>query len=194
MITPLRSGRGHRRQGFLRASALFALAWTVVFSSSARAMITGGAGNKPIADPGWPKGAAAIFNHPARIAWWEGHAVRGGQWHAEFRGDARTLNAMLAGFARLDVKTKRIIIHDGVGASFWLNPNREASKQKAARMDWEFIVWQPAIWEQAEQAARRSQPDRSARRRQGPSSTVRHLHRRQSPLVRRGRSQGARSH
>src|SRR5438128_1762447 len=27
------------------------------------ALITGGEGNKPITDPGWPAGAAAIFNH-----------------------------------------------------------------------------------------------------------------------------------
>ena len=36
------------------------------------ALITGGEGNTPITDPGWPRGAAAIFNHPGRIAWWEG--------------------------------------------------------------------------------------------------------------------------
>ena len=47
------------------------------------ALITGGEGNKPITDPGWPAGAAAIFNHPGRIAWWEGPPFGGGQWHAE---------------------------------------------------------------------------------------------------------------
>jgi hypothetical protein len=114
---------------------------------SALAMITGGAGNKPINDPGWPKEASGIFNHPARIAWWEGPPFGGGQWHAEYRGDAKTLNAMLEGLAKLDVKTKRVVVHDGVGASFWLNPNREASKRDAARMDWAFMIWQPDHWE-----------------------------------------------
>ena len=42
----------------------------------ASALITGGTGNTPLRDPGWPTGAAAIFNHTGRIAWWEGPAVR----------------------------------------------------------------------------------------------------------------------
>jgi hypothetical protein len=100
-------------------------------------------GNKPIIDPGWPKGTAAIFNHLARIAWWEGPPFGGGQWHAEYRGDARTLSAILVGFSNLHARTKRIIIHDGVGSSFWLNPNHEAAKQNIARMDWALMVWQP---------------------------------------------------
>ena len=131
-----------------RAGNLLAVALLLVYPSSALAMIRGGAGNKPITDPGWPRGASGIFNHPARIAWWEGPPFGGGQWHAEFRGEAKTLNAMLEGLARLDVKSKRIVVHDGVGASFWLNPNREASKREVARMDWKFSVWQSAIWKQ----------------------------------------------
>ncbi len=110
-------------------------------------MITGGEGNRPVTDPGWPKGAAAIFNIPGRIAWWEGPPFGGGQWHAECRGDAKVFNAVLADFAKLDVKTKRVIVHDGVGHSFWLNLNREPAKQDAAKMDWVFVVWQPASWE-----------------------------------------------
>ncbi|HEX3449516.1 MAG TPA: hypothetical protein VHS97_14775, partial [Isosphaeraceae bacterium] len=54
----------------------------------AYALITGGEGNKPISDPGWHAGAAAIFNHTGRVAWWEGPPFGGGQWHAECRGDA----------------------------------------------------------------------------------------------------------
>src|SRR5688572_14975358 len=46
-------------------------------------LIRGGEGNSPVADPGWPAGAAAIFNSSARIAWWEGPPFGGGQWHAE---------------------------------------------------------------------------------------------------------------
>ena len=110
-------------------------------------MITGGAGNKPITDPGWPTGAAAIFNHPGRVAWWEGPPFGGGQWHAECRGDAKALNAVLADFARMDVKTKRVVVHDGTGHSFWLAPNREPEKLAAAKIDWVFMVWQPASWE-----------------------------------------------
>ena len=78
---------------------------------------------------------------------WEGPPFGGGQWHPECRGDARTLSAVLADFARLDVKAKRIVLQDAVDHSFWLNPNNEPAKRKAARMDWSFTVWQPANWE-----------------------------------------------
>jgi hypothetical protein len=118
------------------------LAW-----HSAFALITGGKGNEPIPNPGWPEGAEKIFNHEARIAYWVGPPFGGGQWHAEYRGDTKTLNDLLADFARLDVKSKTIVVHDGVGRSYWLNPNREPEKKDAARMDWSFMVWQPENWE-----------------------------------------------
>lgn len=129
------------------ATMLLAIAMAAVPFQTAFALITGGEGNSPVADPGWPKGAAVIFNNPARIAWWEGPPFGGGQWHAEYRGDAKTFNAVMADFAKLDVETKRVIVHDGVGRSFWLNPNRDPAKQAAARMDWIFMVWQPANWD-----------------------------------------------
>ncbi len=72
----------------------------------------------------------------------------GGEWHAECRGDAKALNAVLADFVKLDVKTKKLVIHDGPGSSFWLNSNREKTKIDAAKMDWSFSVWQLASWEQ----------------------------------------------
>jgi hypothetical protein len=49
-----------------------------VMAPEASALITGGEGNKPITDPGWPTGAEAIFNHQGRIAWWEGPPFGGG--------------------------------------------------------------------------------------------------------------------
>ena len=113
----------------------------------ASALITGGTGNTPLRDPGWPSGAAAIFNHTGRIAWWEGPPFGGGQWHAECRGDARALSAVLDDFAKLDAKSKKIVVHDGAGHSFWMAPNREPEKLAAARIDWSFTVWQPASWE-----------------------------------------------
>ena len=109
----------------------------------------------------WP-----IFNIPARVAWWEDtrETIRSsvgsfsGPWYAEYRGDAKTLNAVLADFAKLDVKRKQVIVHDGIGKSTWLNwrnrlnylnhPNDERAKQAAAKVDWTFMVWQPAAWEQ----------------------------------------------
>jgi Carboxypeptidase regulatory-like domain len=112
------------------------------------ALILGGEGNKPIDDPGWPAGAAIVFNQPGRIAYWEGPPFGGGQWHAECRGDAKLFNAALASFANIDAKSKRLVVHDGVGHSFWLNMNNEPPKAAAAQMDWSFMVWQLANWKQ----------------------------------------------
>lgn len=118
---------------------LLIAAITSLSSPSALASITGGEGNKRLADPGWPKGAAAIFNTESRIAWWEGPPYGGGQWHSECRGDARALSEILAGFATLEVKNKRVILHDGVGASFWLNMNREPAKRQV--QEWTGSSW-----------------------------------------------------
>lgn len=124
---------------------LLAMALIALTSSEALALIEGGEGNSPITDPGWPEGAAAIFNVTSRIAWWEGPPLGGGQWHAECRGDAKGLTAVLAEFAKLDVKSKRIVLHDGVGTSFWLKTGNEPAKRDP-RMDWSFMVWQTESW------------------------------------------------
>ena len=44
-------------------------------------------------------------------------------------------------------RLKRVVVHDGTGHSFWLAPNREPEKLAAAKIDWVFMVWQPASWE-----------------------------------------------
>ena len=75
---------------------LVALLLAILAPARASALISGGEGNDALADPGWPKGAAAIFNDPGRVAWWEGPPFGGGQWHAECRGDAKALAAVLA--------------------------------------------------------------------------------------------------
>lgn len=132
---------------FAAATTLLALAMAAGSCQTAFALIEGGEGNRPIPNPGWPKGAGAIVNNPARVAYWVGPPFGGGQFHAECRGDAQSLSAVLAEFAKLDVKTKRLVVHDGIGQSFWLNPNRDPAKEAAARMDWAFMVWVPAAWE-----------------------------------------------
>lgn len=148
----LRSTRFQRpRPALAAATVLLAVALVAVSDRAALALITGGEGNEPLHDPGWPKGAAAIFNTPARVAWWEGPPFGGGQWHAECRGDAKALNSVLADFAKLDAKTRRIIVHDGVQSSFWLNPNRDPAKLASSRVDWIFMVWQPASWDRLRQ-------------------------------------------
>ncbi|HEV3304506.1 MAG TPA: carboxypeptidase-like regulatory domain-containing protein [Planctomycetaceae bacterium] len=138
-----------QRPGGLRTAVILSLAMAigVLPAQRAHALIEGGRGNSPIADPGWPQGAARIFNDPSRIAWWVGPPFGGGQWHAECRGNTRVLKSVLDDLASLDVKTKRVVLHDGVGRSVWLNPNRDPAKRAAAEMDWTFVVWQRNSWE-----------------------------------------------
>lgn len=139
--------RHGRRYALGAATMLLAMALVVALVQTAVALIVGGEGNQPVGDPGWPKGAAAVFNTPARVAWWEGPPFGGGEWHAECRGDTQTFNKILSDFAKIDVKVKRVVLHDGVGHSFWLNPNRTPGKVVDAKIDWTFVVWRPASWE-----------------------------------------------
>lgn len=112
------------------------------------ALITGGDDDRPLDVPGWPVGAAEIFNVPERVAYWEGPPFGGGQYHAECRGDTAALNEVLGKFAKLENNTKRVIVEDGVGNSFWLNANNEADKRERARIDWRFVVWSEKNWQQ----------------------------------------------
>lgn len=127
-------------------AATFTVLVLVAFPGVASGDIAGGLGNEPIQNPGWPKGAAVIFNHKGRVSWWEGPPFGGGEYHSECRGDARAFNVVLKNFAKLEVETKQLVIHDGFGGSFWLNPNGEADKQEKARVDWTFKVWDEASW------------------------------------------------
>ena len=165
-------GTLRHRQTRAAAVLLLSAAIVSVIAPKALAMIIGGAGNKPIADPGWPKGAAAIFNTKSRIAWWEGPPFGGGQWHSECRGDAKAFNEILAGFARLDVKDKHLIVHDGVGSSFWLNSNNEPAKQAGARMDWVLMVWHPQNWERLRDLPAQFKPTDVAGAKNGPPAQI----------------------
>lgn len=111
------------------------------------ALIVGGQGNAPVTDPGWPNGASDVFNQPARVASWIGPPFGGGHWHGEYRGDTTTFNEALKLFAKIDAKSKRLNVYEGVGHSFWLNPNREPAKDKEAEIDWNFAVWEKKSWE-----------------------------------------------
>lgn len=136
-----------RNRCCLRALGVsFAAVFAAALPQPAWALITGGEGNVPINDPGWPKGAAAVFNTVHRIAYWEGPPFGGGEWHCECRGDASAFNDVLAAFAKIDAEKKRLVVHDGVGKSIWLNPNREDAQREKAMIDWTFTVWQPDRW------------------------------------------------
>ncbi len=122
--------------------ALVVAALVIAIHQPAWALITGGEGNEPINDPGWPKGAAAVFNTETRVAWWEGPPFGGGQWHAECKGDAAALSLVLDDLSKVDVPKKRVVLHDGFGRSFWLNPNGDKDKLAKSLIDWTVMVWQ----------------------------------------------------
>ncbi len=131
-------------------------------------MIFGDEGNRPIRDPGWPKGADVIFNVQSRIAYWVGPL--GGHWHADCRGDAKALSAVLADFANLDVKNKRVVLHDGVGKSNWLNNN--PARRAAAKMDWMFMFWESADWERGRRIPREPKPANAKDAESGPPAQI----------------------
>lgn len=122
--------------------AMIVLAVVSLSGGTAWALIMGGEGNMPLNDPGWPKGAAAVFNTETRVAWWEGPPFGGGQWHAECRGDATALSLVLQDFAKVDIPKKRVILHDGFGQSFWLGVGKDKDKKANALIDWQIMVWQ----------------------------------------------------
>ncbi len=98
------------------------------------------------------------FNATQRVAYWEGPPFGGGQWHGEFRGNADQFNRVLEEFAKVDAKMRRLVVHNGIGHSFWLNPNREKDKEAAARIDWVFVVWDLGRWQQLQGLPARFRP------------------------------------
>jgi hypothetical protein len=163
------TARSKLRAGLL---ALLAAALAAVPFQEAFALITGGVGNAPMRDPGWPEGAAAVFNIEGRVAYWEGPPFGGGQYHAECRGDAKALNAVLEKFAKMDVKSKTIVVHDGVGHSFWLNPNRQPGKVADSKIDWTFMVWVPDNWQRLRQLPADLNPTGPKDAENGPPSQI----------------------
>ncbi len=142
---------------FRKPSLLVALVLgALTFCPQANALITGGEGNTPLRDPGWTKGGAEIFNHPTRIAWWEGPPFGGGQYTSEHRGTTEQFNKVLTQFAKMETKTKRLIVLDGAGTSFWLAPRQSSDPSKVPplidrNVDWTFMVWVPQNWDRVRQ-------------------------------------------
>lgn len=131
---------------YTKVLAFLFLAFVFGELDQACGMITGGAGNKAIRDPGWPKGADKVFNTVHRIAWWEDPPFGGGQWHSECQGDAEKLTKVLVDFAKIE-SPKRIIVRNGIGKSFWLDPNHEKKDDRSVETDWVFVIWQKDRWQ-----------------------------------------------
>ena len=152
---------------------LIATILSVILSQSALALITGGEGNEQeLKVAGWPEGAAEIANNKARIAWWEGPPFGGGQYHIEYRGDAKALNVILAKFAELKSNNKEIVIHDGFVNSFWLNPNRSPEKKINTAMDFRFMVWSRDNWDRLRQMPADYSPVAGADEKKGPLTRI----------------------
>lgn len=117
---------------FMVATTTLALAAATICTQTAFAIRHGVIGNTSISDPGWTKGAAAVFNNPARASFWVGPSP--GYYTAEYRGDATALTAMLSDFATIEAKHRRLVVRDGVRSSF-------------TPVDWIFNVWVPTSWE-----------------------------------------------
>ena len=118
-----------------------ALLLTLLAAQPAWALRFGDVGNSPVDDPGWPAGAEEIFNVSQRVAYWE----HNGRWHSDCRGDAEAFNKVLAGFALIEADRKQLIVHDGVGQSYWVDA---VNKDLDADVDWILAVHQAAIWRQ----------------------------------------------
>ena len=127
-------------------STLLLLSLWFVGPTPAFALIFGGTDKKPITGRGWQDGADIVFNVQGRIAYWEGPPFGGGQWRSECRGSTEDFNRVLKNFAEIKSQSKQLIVHDGVGHSFWLNMNREPEKEEISRIDWTFTTWSIENW------------------------------------------------
>jgi protocatechuate 3,4-dioxygenase beta subunit len=113
------------------------------------ALITGGFGNDPVHDAGWPSGALEVANLKSRVGWWEGPPFGGGRYVFLYREkDAAAFNQALAKFAQIKSRKLEIVIHDGPHESFWLRDHTKPAgeAQPQARVDWTFTVWRPESW------------------------------------------------
>jgi hypothetical protein len=111
----------------------------------AAAMGEGAVGNKPLKDRRMPEGANAIIDRRDRVAWYEGE----GPFQAEGRGGIKAINQILADFAKVDVKMKRVVVHDGAGQSSMIDAEEKTRRKKNSRIDWTFSVWPKGKWENA---------------------------------------------
>lgn len=127
---------------------LLAALLVALLSGRTFALITGGFGNNPVPDAGWPLGAMDVANLKTRVGWWEGPPLGGGQFQFLYRGNTDDFGAALQAFAKIRAPALELVVLDGPEESFWLKIDR-GEKDKAKpdpRIDWTFDVWAPANW------------------------------------------------
>ncbi|HWB14276.1 MAG TPA: carboxypeptidase-like regulatory domain-containing protein [Pirellulales bacterium] len=113
------------------------------------ALITGGFGNDPVHDAGWPNGSLEVANLQSRVGWWEGPPFGGGRYVYLYREkDTAAFNKALAKFAQIKSRKLELVVHDGPHESFWLQDHQKppGEAQPQARVDWTFTVWRPESW------------------------------------------------
>ncbi|MDA7881553.1 carboxypeptidase-like regulatory domain-containing protein [Akkermansiaceae bacterium] len=127
-------------------TALFLLC---LLSNFAHALISGGAGNHPVHDGGWPAGSLEVANIKTRVANWEGPPFGGGQTTFDFREESTAnFNKALEVFAKIKTERKELIVQSGPKNSFWLEISKRGDKAVDARIDWSFVVWNESVWNQ----------------------------------------------
>jgi len=157
------SSESQRQQPRRRLAA--AIAVLALASVQAFGLITGGSGNEPLGNRGWPAGTEKLTDLPSRLGWWEGPPFGGGEYHFLYRcKDTAEFNDALKLFAEIQLpkassstqgesidrpkdRMPQLAVLDGPGHSFWLDHSRDekADKEKS-RIDWELITWLPSSW------------------------------------------------
>jgi protocatechuate 3,4-dioxygenase beta subunit len=129
--------------------AAFLMAIGLAAPHPCAALITGGFGNDPVQDAGWPSGALEVANLKSRVGWWEGPPFGGGMYVFLYREkDAAAFNQALAKFAEIESRKLELVIHEGPHESFWLQDHQKPAgeAQPQALVDWTFTVWRPESW------------------------------------------------
>src|ERR1035438_3379874 len=111
------------------------------------ALIVSGTGS-PTETNGWPEGAAAVSDLKSCVGWWEGPPFGGGEWHVQFRGDAKALNQALTNFAAIKSPTLDLVVHDGPKHDQFLELDKQSQPNTNSRVDWELVIWVPESWNQ----------------------------------------------
>jgi protocatechuate 3,4-dioxygenase beta subunit len=134
-----------------RLSLFVAVIWGLHLTATREcaALITGGFGNDPVQDHGWPAGSLELANLESRVGWWEGPPFGGGMYVFLYRvKDTAALNQALIKFSRIKASKLEVVLHDGPHESFWLRDHKKPADeaQPQARVDWTFTVWRPENW------------------------------------------------
>jgi hypothetical protein len=127
-----------------RRIAIGSLAFLLLFTTAAPALIMVGKGNKPVTDAGWPTGALELANLKTRVGWYEGPPFGGGQWCFMYRGDTAALIEAVKALGQVRAPAVQLILHEGAQENQFLKDDKDPKGD--ATYDWSFTVWVPSSW------------------------------------------------